>query len=115
MIILSHVKWFRHFDLSHDRLRKVSSLLFDEFLSNSKLLLIDTPDATAILCADVWSLSIHLSRIMHRKEPLKELAECDNLWVIGHFHSFCVPCFSIAYFFIVGIDKMSLLIATFGC
>ena len=68
MIFLCNVELFGHFNLCHNRVSEVFLKLFDEFIRNLVLFLIDAPNTTAILRADVRSLPILLCWVVHHEK-----------------------------------------------
>ena len=115
MIFLSHVELLCQFNLCDDRLRKIFGLLFDEFSGNFKLFLIHAPYATSILWAEIRTLAILLSWVMHLKETLQKLSKGDFLWIICDFDCLSMASISVTNFFISRVQDMPLLIATLSC
>ena len=115
MIFLCHIEFLSHFYLSHYWFRKVCCLFLHKLLCNLELLFIYTPYPAAILCAEVWPLTIYLCWIMHHEKTFQKLPKCDLFWVESHLNCLSMPSFCVTNFFIVRIFKVSLLIATLCC
>ena len=89
-------------------------LFFDVFLCYLQLFFVNCPNSTSVLCAIVWALSVHLSRIMHHKESLKELSETYEIRIIYDSDSLSMHGVALADLAISGIISSSLLIPRVG-
>ena len=71
-------------------------------------------DASAVLCADVATLSIDARGVDAAEEELHEECEGKNLRIISYFHGFGKTCGFGAYLFVGGMLDVAIGIAHFG-